>query len=393
MELGLQLNTLHGKDETRNAPFGQAMKNSKVEKTGTLRYLAPDTMKFLIPLILGLASPFMSAQEAEPAIPAMVAKKALQWMQNSDPNKRAAAYRTFQLYGDEGGEIYRRILEQALILHGKKLADILDNERSNPFSELPEIGESLTAERERIYKLIKTDYKKQPDKIAMLRREVDSLAKLNERARRIAAKDPATLDASVKVIATALAEVTREINLIDEVKFDRNELDLDEAMKVVYEGAVYLKNRTLITRIQKEISDLATARTDNDACEWANGSQKVFSHHLNKFRSLFNLTPLRMEEKLSDAAVGHSRDMASMGFFAHQSPIPEKKSPGDRARLAGFKHRWSGENIFMGSSSPIAAYNAWFGSDGHRFIMFAKGPNLIGIGPHGNHWTMMTGSK
>jgi uncharacterized protein YkwD len=47
----------------------------------------------------------------------------------------------------------------------------------------------------------------------------------------------------------------------------------------------------------------------------------------------------------------------------------------------------------MGSSSHTSAYNAWFGSDGHRFIMFSDRPNLIGIGPHGKHWTMMTGRK
>lgn len=350
-------------------------------------------MKFLIPIILGLAISLLPAQETEPVIPTVVAKKALQWMQNPDPAKRAAAYRTFQLYGDEGGAIYRRMLEQARSLHERKLADILENERSNPYSELPEIVESLTLERDRIYKLIKTDYKKAPDKIAMLRREVDSLAGLNERARKIAAKDPAALDAAIEIVATALAEVIREVNIIDEVEFDRDQLNLDAALNEAYEGKIYLKNRSTVTRIRKEVSELTAARSDNDACEWANGSQKDFSHHLNEFRSLFALTPLRMEEKLSDAAVGHSRDMASMGFFAHQSPIPEKKSPGDRARLAGFKHRWSGENIFMGSTSPIAAYNAWFGSDGHRFIMFANGPNLIGIGPHGKHWTMMTGSK
>lgn len=350
-------------------------------------------MKFLIPIFLGLSTFFLNAQEEEPAIPNIVADKALQWMQNSDPAKRAAAYRTFQLYGDEGGAIYRRILEKARELHGKKLSDLLENERTNPFFELPQVSESLTTERERIYQLIKTDYQKKPDKIAMLQREVESLATLNQRARKIAEKDPGDLDAKVKIIATALAEVMREINLIDEVDFDREKLDLDEALKAVYEGEVYLKNRVSITDVRDEIAALTTARTDNDGCDWANGPQKEFTHHLNEFRSLFALTPLRLEEKLADAAVGHSRDMASMGFFAHESPIPEKKSPGDRARLAGFKHRWSGENIFMGSTSAVAAYNAWFGSDGHRFIMFAKGPNLIGIGPHGKHWTMMTGSK
>ncbi|MDA7497047.1 CAP domain-containing protein, partial [Akkermansiaceae bacterium] len=273
------------------------------------------------------------------------------------------------------------------------LADILSDERSNPFLDLPDISEKLKGHRSRIYKLIKTDYKKQPDKIAMLRHEVEILQKINGRARMIAENDPASLDKAVKGIATALAEVSREMNIIDETGFDRNQLDLDDALMSIYEGEVHLKNRKVITNIRKEIESLASARLDNNASGWASISQKDFANHLNEFRSLFALTPLRLEEKLSDAAVGHSRDMASMGFFAHQSPIPQKKSPGDRARLAGFKHRWSGENIFMGSASPVAAYDAWFGSDGHRFIMFANGPNLIGIGPYGRHWTMMTGKK
>ena len=343
--------------------------------------------------IIGCAGSFLPAQEAGPAIPPLVAKKALQWMQNSDASKRAAAYRTFQLYGDEGGTIYRRTLQKARTLHEKKLADILADERSNPFLDLPDVSEKLKTHRARVFKLIKTDYKKQPDKIAMLRHEVGMLQKINGRARMIAENDPGSLDKSVKAIATALAEVSREVNIIDETEFDRNQLDLDDALMSIYEGEVHLKNREVITNIRKEIESLVSARLDNNASAWASVSQKDFANYLNEFRSLFALTPLRLEEKLSDAAVGHSRDMASMGFFAHQSPIPEKKSPGDRAELAGFKHRWSGENIFMGSSSPVAAYDAWFGSDGHRFIMFANGPNLIGIGPHGRHWTMMTGRK
>ncbi|MBK72758.1 MAG: hypothetical protein CMO76_04885 [Verrucomicrobiales bacterium] len=350
-------------------------------------------MRKLVSFIIGCAGSFLPAQEAGPAIPPLVAKKALQWMQNSDASKRAAAYRTFQLYGDEGGTIYRRTLQKARTLHEKKLADILADERSNPFLDLPDVSEKLKTHRARVFKLIKTDYKKQPDKIAMLRHEVGMLQKINGRARMIAENDPGSLDKSVKAIATALAEVSREVNIIDETEFDRNQLDLDDALMSIYEGEVHLKNREVITNIRKEIESLVSARLDNNASAWASVSQKDFANYLNEFRSLFALTPLRLEEKLSDAAVGHSRDMASMGFFAHQSPIPEKKSPGDRAELAGFKHRWSGENIFMGSSSPVAAYDAWFGSDGHRFIMFANGPNLIGIGPHGRHWTMMTGRK
>lgn len=350
-------------------------------------------MKVLLPILLGLTCSYLPAQEKEPAIPPAAVKTALQWMLNADPAKRAAAYRTFQLFGDEGGEIYRRTLEKARELHGKKLGEILDNDRTNPFVDLPELSEEIAKERARIYVLIKTDYKKKPDKIKMLQDEVESLAKLNKKARQIAEKKSDTLDSSVKIIATALSEVMSEISIIDEDGLNKEDFDFDMSLKAVYEGEVYLKISAALSSIRKESTDLAAAKKDNDAAAWSKGSQREFTHHLNEFRSLFALTPLRMEEKLSDAAVGHSSDMATIGFFAHQSPVKGKKSPGDRARLAGFKHRWSGENIFAGSTSPIAAYNAWFGSDGHRFIMFARGPNLIGIGPVGKHWTMMTGSK
>ena len=47
----------------------------------------------------------------------------------------------------------------------------------------------------------------------------------------------------------------------------------------------------------------------------------------------------------------------------------------------------------MGSSGFDAAYSAWFGSDGHRFIMFGDGCNVLGVGISGKHWTMMTGKS
>lgn len=350
-------------------------------------------LRRLLIITAALATCRGTGEENDPAIPPLVAKKALQWMQNSDPAKREAAYRTFQLYGDEGGAIYRRTLEKARQLHEKKLAEILGDERSNPFAELEQIAENLKTERARIYALIKTDYKKDPGKIAMLHREVESLAKLRERALKIASKNAESLAQTIDSVATALAEVDREINLIDGNKAAAGENTPAKALQQSYEGSVYLKTKQTIAALNQEVSDLEAAHTDNESCDWADPSQKAFTRTLNDFRALFALNPLRLEERLSQAAVDHSRDMASLGFFAHESPVPGKKSPGDRARKAGFQGGWSGENIFMGSASPQAAYNAWFGSDGHRFIMFASGPNLIGVGPHGKHWTMMTGRR
>ncbi len=350
-------------------------------------------LKHLLIITTALTACRGTGEENDATIPPLVVKKALQWMQNSDPSKREAAYRTFQLYGDEGGAIYRRTLEKARQLHEKKLTEILSDERANPFAELEQIAENLKTERARIYELIKTDYKKDPGKIAMLHREVESLAKLHERALKIASKNGESLTETIESVAAALAEVDREINLVDGNKTAANESAPTRALEQSYEGSVYLRTKETIVGLTKEVSDLESAHSDNEACEWANPSQKTFARTLNTFRALFALTPLRLEERLSEAAVDHSRDMASLGFFAHESPVPGKKSPGDRARRAGFQGGWSGENIFMGSGSPQAAYNAWFGSDGHRFIMFASGPNLIGVGPHGKHWTMMTGRR
>lgn len=350
-------------------------------------------MKSLIPFLLSPLIALAPAQEPEPAIPMSAVKTALQWMQHSDPAKRAAAYRTFQLYGDSGQDIYRKTLNAARDKHEDRLEELMAEERKNPFMELKELADNLQGERERIYKLIRTDYKKDPGKIAMLRNEVEGLGRLNEQIRKIVVKDSERLDTEAMFIGMSLAEVERELKRAEGEKIEEGELDPEAALDECYEGGVYLSTRKLVTKLRAEVTALEAAKTANDQAEWANGSQKNFAHHLNEFRSLFALTPLVLEEKLSDASVGHSQDMASLGFFSHTSPVEGKKSPGDRARRAGFKHGWSGENIFMGSSSPVAAYNAWFGSDGHRFIMFASGPNLLGIGPHGKHWTMMTGRK
>ncbi len=114
-------------------------------------------MKILACAILILAPALSSAQEEARTVPAAALSKALQWMQNDDPARRAAAYRTFYLFGKEAQPAYKRTLEKAQRLHEKKLGQLVDNSRSNPFSELEIIADDLKTERERIFKLIQTD--------------------------------------------------------------------------------------------------------------------------------------------------------------------------------------------------------------------------------------------
>ena len=111
---------------------------------------------------------------------------------------------------------------------------------------------------------------------------------------------------------------------------------------------------------------------------------------LNLMRLRAGMQPLLIDLKLTEASRGHSKDMRSLGFFSHTSPVTGKSSPWDRARLAGTSA--SGENIFMGSPSHDAAIMAWWHSPGHFKNMMNPGFRRIGLGRVDVHWTQMFGS-
>jgi uncharacterized protein YkwD len=352
-------------------------------------------------ILLGLLAPvLLTAQETTPAQApsALVLRKAQEWMESTDPDRRQAAYRSVHLLGKEALPGFEAALRQATKQHKTRLKDILEGRAGagNPYRELGTLVEELESERDRVYALIKTDYKKDPDKVAMLRNEMEAIERIYDRAARLARSDPSGLDAAVDSVASILVEFGIQL-----ARFEDLGQDADSAVPIAdrkraalaesYEGDLYLANRQRFAAMAAEVAALETATSHNAQCSWANGSQKDFAAHLNRQRAIMGLGPFRLDEKLSDAATGHSKDMKSAGFFSHTSPIDGKHSPNDRARKAGFQGRWTGENIFMGSSSHLSAYKGWFASDGHRFIMFARGPNVLGIGPVGAHWTLMTG--
>jgi uncharacterized protein YkwD len=109
---------------------------------------------------------------------------------------------------------------------------------------------------------------------------------------------------------------------------------------------------------------------------------------LNEMRLLAGLHPLALDPRLHAAARDHSKDMATMNFFEHESPVPGKKTMADRAKLAGTTAR--AENIYNGSSEPAEVVQSWFLSPGHHVNMFANF-RRIGVGRHEMHWTLMLG--
>jgi hypothetical protein len=106
----------------------------------------------------------------------------------------------------------------------------------------------------------------------------------------------------------------------------------------------------------------------------------------NLYRVLIGKVPLRLNVRLCEAAREHCKDMVEKDFFDHMSPLPGKRTPGDRARLHGASA--GGENILMGDSAPEDAFWGWFESLGHHKNM-AGDYSEIGVGNHQRHWTQM----
>ncbi|WP_425398769.1 CAP domain-containing protein [Aeoliella sp.] len=109
---------------------------------------------------------------------------------------------------------------------------------------------------------------------------------------------------------------------------------------------------------------------------------------LNLMRVLLGLDPLLVDLKLTAAARDHSHDMVEHNFFSHESPVPGKKSFGDRA--ANFGARASGENIAHGYPTGPVVNLGWFHSPGHHKNMLGD-HRTVGVGREGQHWTELFG--
>ena len=109
---------------------------------------------------------------------------------------------------------------------------------------------------------------------------------------------------------------------------------------------------------------------------------------LNQIRYLLGLNLLRIDPKLADASRDHSKDMHTLGFFSHTSPVEGKQSFGQRA--ANFGTSAGAENIAAGQRTGASAIQAWWYSPGHHRNMLG-GHRRTGLGQHETMWTQMFG--
>ncbi|MDP3971378.1 MAG: CAP domain-containing protein [Candidatus Nanopelagicales bacterium] len=88
--------------------------------------------------------------------------------------------------------------------------------------------------------------------------------------------------------------------------------------------------------------------------------------------------PLQWDQNLATAARAHSTDMATRGYFAHDTP--EGKTPWQRFGEAGVRpYQGAAENIAQGNRTPRDVVDGWINSPGHCRNLMGNYENL-GVG-------------
>ncbi len=98
----------------------------------------------------------------------------------------------------------------------------------------------------------------------------------------------------------------------------------------------------------------------------------------NQSRSAYSLSSLTESDVLAKAAQAKADDMASKGYFAHQSP--DGRSPWDFIQSAGYNYLAAGENLAVNFTEAENVEQAWMNSAGHKANILNKNFEEIGIG-------------
>jgi hypothetical protein len=98
----------------------------------------------------------------------------------------------------------------------------------------------------------------------------------------------------------------------------------------------------------------------------------------NDERAALSLSPLSENQILQRAAQRKAEDMASKGYFSHQSP--DGRAPWDFMKAAGYNYRHAGENLAIHFYDSADVVSAWMASPTHRANIVKPVYTEIGIG-------------
>jgi uncharacterized protein YkwD len=143
-------------------------------------------------------------------------------------------------------------------------------------------------------------------------------------------------------------------------------------------------------RVTKDVAAFQRRVIGSDA--WLRVAEDRLVAIVNDERRKRGLVPLRQDDRLRRSARAHSDDMATRGYFSHNSP--DGNTPSERIREAGYPAP-AGENIAQGQDHPTQVMMAWMNSPPHRANIMHPAVRAIGVGvrhgPAGPWWTQHFG--
>jgi uncharacterized protein YkwD len=189
--------------------------------------------------------------------------------------------------------------------------------------------------------------------------------------------DPDRL-ASDEAFVAAASEIKR-LNQIYQKAGGTKDLNVDAMIRQVIDDAEFKVFEQRVGKKNAMIFKQNEAKADQ-LDEEENKCVRI----TNIYRVLMGEDALPINVTLCEAARDHSKDMKEKNFFAHDSPVPGKKTPRDRA--AKFGTFCMAENIARTGTSGHGAFWAWFLSPGHHKNMINKW-GQIGVGRVDEFWT------
>jgi len=319
--------------------------------------------------------------------------QALAMMKRPEPESRAITYQACRQLGAEGKSVYHGLLEDARNFHLKKIEDSigLASEEANHFSSTLM---KLREHREFTMHFTLTELEKDTAKLADLKQAHHETQLWFKEAK----DQHGRATASMQVIhssASALDEIRRELAYCGGKQFTIGQRTFDRILSKHSNAASNLHDRLAeIVGFHESRTTYEVTTQHNRAQTWATSEMRSFADLLNERRQTLGLPILRLERRLSQASDMHSQEMARLRYFDHISPVKENATPDLRAKNSRYPGTFVGENIYFYAKPRGASmtFDAWWQSDGHRFVLFNPKPNEIGLSNrNGTHWTMMTG--
>ncbi len=119
-------------------------------------------------------------------------------------------------------------------------------------------------------------------------------------------------------------------------------------------------------------------------------SDATLLNDTNQQRNAHNQSPLKLNDKLDQAAQAKAADMVARNYWSHTTP--ENKTPWNFIDKVNYNYQKAGENLAYGFVTSSATINGWMHSQAHRENLLdtaytevgfgiAQSENYIGRGP------------